>query len=242
MRLIIVRHGDPDYENDTLTGKGCREAKLLSERLSKLDIRDFYCSPLGRARKTASYTLEKMGREAEICDWLREFTVDVADHETGEPRLAWDQLPAYWTDVPEYYDKDKWLDVPMMADADMRNEVKKVSDGIDGILASHGYERCGNLYRAVSPNTDTVVLFCHFGVTCVMLSHLLGVSPMVLWHGTVSLPTSVTELVTEERREGTAYFRMNRFGDLSHLDNAGEPPSFSGRFCEMYKNEDERHD
>lgn len=49
MKLIIIRHGDPDYEHDTLTPKGVREAKLLSERISKLDVKAFYCSPLGRA-------------------------------------------------------------------------------------------------------------------------------------------------------------------------------------------------
>lgn len=41
MKLIIIRHGDPDYENDTLTVKGVREAKLLSERISKLDVKHF---------------------------------------------------------------------------------------------------------------------------------------------------------------------------------------------------------
>lgn len=33
MRLIIVRHGDPDYVKDSLTEKGWREAELLSDRL-----------------------------------------------------------------------------------------------------------------------------------------------------------------------------------------------------------------
>ena len=42
MRLLIVRHGDPDYEHDTLTEKGWREAELLSERLSKLPVKEFY--------------------------------------------------------------------------------------------------------------------------------------------------------------------------------------------------------
>ena len=32
MRLILIRHGDPDYEHDTLTSKGRREAALLAER------------------------------------------------------------------------------------------------------------------------------------------------------------------------------------------------------------------
>ena len=35
MRLLIIRHGDPDYARDNLTEKGKREAKLLSEMLAK---------------------------------------------------------------------------------------------------------------------------------------------------------------------------------------------------------------
>ena len=41
MRLLIVRHGDPDYSIDSLTEKGWKEAEYLSERLSKLDVKDF---------------------------------------------------------------------------------------------------------------------------------------------------------------------------------------------------------
>ena len=36
MKLLIVRHGDPDYSIDSLTEKGWREAEFLSEKLSKL--------------------------------------------------------------------------------------------------------------------------------------------------------------------------------------------------------------
>lgn len=53
MELWIIRHGDPDYVHDSLTEKGVREAKLLAERLSKYNISKIYCSPLGRAQKTA---------------------------------------------------------------------------------------------------------------------------------------------------------------------------------------------
>lgn len=86
MRLLIVRHGDPDYSIDSLTEKGWKEAEYLSERLSKLDVKDFYVSPLGRAKDTASFTLKKMNRTAVECDWLREFDVlidrpDVTDRQ-----------------------------------------------------------------------------------------------------------------------------------------------------------------
>lgn len=39
MRLLIIRHGDPDYARDNLTEKGKREAKLLSEMLAKSNDR-----------------------------------------------------------------------------------------------------------------------------------------------------------------------------------------------------------
>ena len=47
MKLMIIRHGDPDYSIDSLTTTGWEEAELLAERLCKLNIKAFYCSPMG---------------------------------------------------------------------------------------------------------------------------------------------------------------------------------------------------
>lgn len=118
---------------------------------------------------------------------------------------------------------------------------KTVCDGIDELLARHGYVHDGKIYRVERENSDTVVLFCHFGVECVLLSHILKISPVVLWHNFVALPTSVTTLITEEREQGKAVFRCNAFGDISHLYAGDEPASFQARFCETYSNFDERH-
>ena len=41
MRILIVRHGDPDYEIDSLTEKGWVEAGHLSERLASEKIDAF---------------------------------------------------------------------------------------------------------------------------------------------------------------------------------------------------------
>ncbi len=242
MKLIIIRHGDPDYSIDSLTEVGKIEAELLAQRISKLDIRAFYTSPLGRARHTAEPTLKMMGRDAEVLDWLKEFPPRVIRYGGTERSCSWDWLPEIWTKIPEFYDREAWADVPCFAEADMRSAYKRVTDGLDELLARHGYEREGGYYRAVRPNGDTIVLFCHFGLECVLLSYLFGVSPMTLWHGTCAAPTSVTTLNTEERREGVAYFRMASFGDVSHLYAAGREPSFAARFCEQYSNADERHD
>lgn len=47
MRLLIIRHGDPDYEADSLTEKGWREAELLADRMEKEKIDYFLCVPPG---------------------------------------------------------------------------------------------------------------------------------------------------------------------------------------------------
>lgn len=241
MKLIIIRHGDPNYALDTLTPGGWEEAELLAERISKLDVKSFYVSPLGRAQDTASVTLKKMNRTAETMDWLREFPIDII--KPGEERLdvLWDWKPADWTAVPEFFDKDKWQDVPIFAAAGVREGVKNVTDGLDALLARHGYVRNGLYYKAENANEDTIVFFCHFGLECVLLGHLLNVSPMILWHGFCAAPTSVTTVYTEERREGEASFRVSAFGDVSHLYVADREPAFSARFCETFANKEQLH-
>jgi len=242
MKIIIVRHGDPDYVNDTLTPQGHREAQLAANRLARLHDASFYVSPLGRAQDTARYTLDAAGCEAVTLPWLREFHAPILHPDTGDVRIPWDWLPAYWTAEPRYYDRQHWADTKPMLDGHVMEEAQRVFDGLDALLEQHGYRREGNCYRAVQPNRQQIVLFCHFGVQCVMLSHLLGISPMVLWHGFCAAPTAMTVLTTEERREGIALFRLNTFGDTGHLYAADTPPSFSARFCETFDCAEERHD
>ena len=240
MKIIIVRHADPDYSVDSLTPTGWEEAALLSDRLCKLDVKEFYVSPLGRARDTASLTLKKLGREAQVCDWLREFWPPIQRPDQDGLSICWDWLPADWTKEPAFFDYRRWTEPAVMEG--VAEAAREVFDGLDAMLAKNGYVREGENYRVERPNEDTILFFCHFGLECVLLSHLLHVSPMVLWHGTCAAPSSVTILATEERRKGIAAFRMNAFGDTSHLYVAEREPSFSAKFCETYDNMAQRHD
>jgi len=105
MKLLIVRHADPDYDMDSLTETGWVEAELLAKRLEKLDVKAFYVSPLGRAKDTASLTLKAMGREAQECQWLREFKAQVRKPYEDQEGIAWDWIPQSWTDDALCYDR-----------------------------------------------------------------------------------------------------------------------------------------
>lgn len=235
MKILFIRHGDPDYEHDSVTEKGAREIELLADRLEKLDITQFYCSPLGRAKKTAEATLRRLNREAIVYDWLREFPAQCVDEINGGTRLCWDFMPEYWTVRDDFFDKDKWLSDPVYANSDAPETYKAVCDGIDGILKDYGYTRRGNMYVTESSSDATIVIFCHLGVQFAMLSHLLNISPVLLWHGFFVAPSSVTTVCTEEREKGRVYFRCQNLGDISHLYKGGEQMSESGYFQKTYK-------
>ena len=259
MRLLLIRHGEPEqnYDRDCLTEKGKKEASILADRMKRERVDQFYVSPLRRARQTAAPTLAIRGEEAIELDWLKEFSavLDVNDSEflqkaypntkrredgSFEGRIVWDMMPSAWKDDPSYYDLNLWRETPVAACSDLCRVYDRTCAGLDEVLASWGYTRSGNLYLTEQGTNATIAFFCHFGMTCVILSHLWNVSPFVLWHHLVTAPSSVTELYTEEREKGKAVFRTTAIGDTSHLYAAGEKPSFAARFCSVYEN-DERH-
>lgn len=241
MRLLIIRHGDPDYEHDSLTPKGFSEASFLAERLKDEPIDEIFCSPLGRAQATAAPTLQARRQSAETCDWLREFEGHPVAPEEPSPVYSWDRTPAFLAKNDDYYSVDHWLSTPFYASGNVAKEAERVWQGLDKILLAHGYRRDGHFYRVERESHETLAFFCHFGVECVMLSHLLNIAAPALWHGFVALPSSVTTLFTEEREAGQALWRCTGFGDLSHLYAHREPPSFQARFCEAYSDFDQRH-
>ena len=260
MRLLFIRHGDPDYSIDNLTEKGKIEAKLLSDVIGSFGIDEVYQSPLGRAKATCEYSLKVLGKEAVTLDWLREFPAlfdpnlsDTAkkayanelrtNPDTGEyeKRIVWDVLPSYFGDHQELFDRYKWRDSELVKCSNMIEVYDGVKKSFFDFLSDNGYEKDGDIFRVNEGNDKTLALFCHFGITSVLLSMLWNVSPFVPMQYLAAAPTSVTEVVTEEREKGIAIFRTLRIGDISHLTIAGEEPSFSARFCERYENENERH-
>lgn len=234
MKLLIVRHGEPDYAVDSLTEKGRREVALLADRLTKLQVDDFYVSPLGRARDTARATLSRLGREGTELDWLQEFRGRVLDPKTGRYSYAWDFAPQYWTRCPEFWDREAWRDNALVATGNSGAIYDETVAGLDALLAKYGYAREGHMYRTEANSDATVVLFCHFGIGMAMLSHLIGIPFHLLLHGFIMAPSSITTLVTEERVPGEVWFRCTALGDTSHLYAGGEPISHYGLFREHY--------
>ena len=235
MRILLIRHAEPDYTVDSLTPKGRVEAELLSRRLARYTVRDFYSSPLGRARDTAAFTLEKLGRTAEVLPWLQEFRGTSPDPETGGHRwIAWDVKPRIWSGSPGIMDYRRWMDAPIFDGGNVREVWQETTDGIDGLLGRYGYRKDGPVWRCDHNEEFTIALFCHFGISMAVVAYLTDISPMILWQRVLCMPSSVTEVVTEERIRGEVAFRVTKLGDLTHLEAAGENRSTAGLFPECF--------
>lgn len=260
MKLIFIRHGDPDYVRDGLTEKGKIEAKALADMIERYNIDEVYQSPLGRAVETAEYSLKVLGKKVTTCEWLREFPALIDPNlseevvrayskefkinpETGkyDKHIIWDMLPSYYGSHPELFDLNKWRDADILKYSNTLEVYDHVTSEFASLLESYGYVRDGYAYKVKEGNNKTIAFFCHYGITGVLLSYLWHVSPFVPLQYMAVAPTAVTVVATEEREKGIATFRTIRMGDISHLNLAGEEPSFSARFCEKFENENERH-
>ena len=222
MKLYVIRHGTPNYENDCLTEKGRQEAALLAKRLMGERIDAVYTSPMGRARETAAAYTALSGHTAEVCEWLHEFDVSVNDLTLGERVITWDMRPKIWTRSELLFDRRRYAEAPEVIGTDMFPRAEAVRLGLDELLARHGLIREGGAFRKQGNTDVTVALFCHFGAGCVVIAQLLGISPMLTLQGFSADPTAVATLCTDDRFEDVVNFRLHGYGDTYHLGGGNE--------------------
>ncbi len=241
MKLLIIRHAEPDYEHDSLTPRGVIEAEALRDYLKDKRIDKVYSSPYGRAFLTAKISLEGKSLDIKVLDFLHEFNNYVDQPLNPYNHYCWDFYPEYFTTQKEFYDRDASLKHPLSVEFGLDKQYKLVSEGLDEILKENGYERCGGYYAAVKPNDNVIAIYCHLGTMGILMSHLTGIPYLLINQHFAVAPSGVTVINTEERHKGIAQWRISRYGDVSHLILKGLEPSFHARFCEQFT-DDTRHE
>lgn len=222
MRLLIIRHADPEYVTDSLTSAGKKEASALASRLKtglEGEITHIYSSPMGRARATASCTEAALSKKAAIEHWTRELSYWPRLSGTsrpGEGGLAMWDISADTVRAASDLGRDsQWEIVREIGEAQPHFE-QLICDS-DTFLARHGYVREGHRYRIVKGNRDIVAVFCHGGFGLTWLAHLLGVPLAVAWTSFYLPPSSLTTILFDERSADYACPRAIGIGDVGHL-------------------------
>lgn len=176
MKIIFIRHGDPDYDHDCLTELGHVQAVALSEHIKDLKIDKVFTSTQGRAIQTCDHCLvHHPNLKPERFDWMRE--------------LMWGDLSgdAYSTDGPwlkndtfvktdhAYPAGDTWKDDPRIRNDRLVGDVESRIASFDEFIKRFGMTREGQLYHISQKCDDTIVIFCHGGLTTALVSHLLNI-------------------------------------------------------------------
>ena len=176
MRIIFVRHGEPDYAHDCLTEMGRLQAVDAAERLRNEGIEEIFSSPLGRAAETAAATADLLKRPVQTLDYMRELHWGSIDGTSlpsdGHPwdladlmaEEGWDLTNPGWREHPYFRNNQ------VTANADL------VAEKTDEWLRTLGYEREGAFYRCVRPDNrqKTVALFSHGGSSAAAIGHILN--------------------------------------------------------------------
>jgi len=235
MKLVFIRHADPDYPNNTLTEKGFLEAEALAKCYSSDDFDYIYTSPLPRARITCD-TVIKGKKEVHEVKWLEEFGHPLKYK--GKTIPNWDLLPTLIEENKDDLISNNYLESELMKSGDISKHINEVISNFDKVLKEHGYQREGLNYKVINPNKDTIVFFGHLGIISVLISHLIHIPYWQVAQYFCLLTSSVTTFISEERHDDIAQFRCYSLSDISHLKKAGLKPSFAARFRETRLDDD----
>ncbi len=225
MKIYLIRHGDPDYANDTLTERGHGEAEALVAYLNAENIQQVVSSPMGRARDTARYTAESLGLEVTVEPWMAELSLRA---DTEVRRSSWD-IPGHAIRNDEYLRDTANLGlVPSLPEPRVREITEELQKGSDRFLASLGYVRDGGVYRIEKQNDRKIAVFAHGGFGLTWLSLLLEIPTPLMWSGFFLHTSSVTQILFDERSNTLATPRCLMIGALPHLFAASLEPGKAG--------------
>lgn len=176
MRIIFVRHGEPDYANDCLTGTGKIQAEKAAQRLRDEGIEEIWSSPLGRAAETAQAASDVLGLPVRTLDFMREVRWGSTNGELlfadGHPWDIVNEMARQGIDLT----RTDWRSSPYFRTNRVTEYVDSVEKGIDAWLAGFGYVREGAFYRHLTEEKQhrTVALFSHGGSSSAAIGHMLN--------------------------------------------------------------------
>ena len=221
MRIIFVRHGEPNYELDCLTEEGRKQAAAAAERLAGEGISEIYASSCGRAAETASYTARRLNLPVTTLDYMHEISWGGENvPEEGHPWTLGDRMLENGFD---FFGQD-WQAHPFFRENLARDYYRMIAGEIDAFLAGQGYLHDERRFFCRQEQEKTIALFSHGGSGACVLAHLLNLPfPYVC----SVLPYDFTSVIILNFpvRPGVWVFpRIELFNDAAHIRKKPSAP------------------
>ena len=219
MRLLLVRHGET-YANASgqvqgqgespsfdLSARGRAQARACGERLDREGPKPthVYASPLSRAAETARLIVEQWGMEIEYWD-------DLMEHDVGSASgLTLDEIAARHPELDLAFEQIRGFEGLPGAEP-LEARVERGGRAIDEIIRRHSQD-------------DVVLAVAHGGI----MSHLVRaiLNSDRTWAIDIrntaifDFSLDVERWSLEGPHRGHRIWRINAFGDASHIDGLG---------------------
>lgn len=219
MRIIFVRHAQPDYKQDCLTPIGHLQAQAAAERLKDEPIAKIYSSTCGRAIETAEYVARQKGLAIEEkFDFMRELRWgrldDIPIAHNGQPWFTVGEMVRTGQSVV----KPEWqTEEPFSKNLKLLALVEPIAQSFDQLLSSYGLDREGEYYRVRRCDESTIAMVSHAGSSSMALSHLFNL-PFPFFCAAISPAFTAITVVTFLGKPGELVSpRFELVNDARHI-------------------------
>ena len=215
MRIIFVRHGEPDYVRHCLTPTGRKQAQACAQRLAHEGISAVYASPMGRATETASYTAALLGLPVQTLDYMHE--VVWGGPETPDEGHPWTLGARMINEDNVDFFRQDWRAHPFFAENAVTRAYDHVAACFDVFMAEHGYAHQGRRFLCSAHAQETVAVFSHGGSGACAMAHLLSLPYPYVY---TVLPYDFTSIIILEfpvRPGEYVHPRVELFNDIAHI-------------------------
>ncbi len=219
MRIVFVRHGEPDYASDSLTALGREQARAAAVRLKEEGVEEIWSSPLGRALETAKAASDALRLPVQTLDFMREVRWGSMDGNeilcSGHPWAIVFEMAGLGLDL----NAPNWRDLPYFRNNRLLECIDRIENGIDEWLERYGYVREGRYYRHTTEEKRqrTIALFSHGGSSCAAMGHILNLQfpcACALLHIDY---TGITVVQMESRSGSGTLSRLTLSNDARHI-------------------------
>jgi broad specificity phosphatase PhoE len=181
IELVLVRHGEPDWERGKATGDpgltelGRLQAARTAALLKRYPIDVIYCSPLQRALETAEIVGGAQQLKPLVIDDLEEIQAPALRN------LSQAEVDSYFAAAARRTLQERWTGFP--SGESFRHFHKRVSSAIETILGHYDvHSRLSEEFTVWSAPARShvlrIALVAHGGTNAVALTHLLGIPPV----------------------------------------------------------------
>lgn len=188
MTLYLIRHAEPDYENDTLTPYGISQAKKLAQWFKDIKLDQLCYSDSNRNRLTASFIEKECNIFSRKVEW------GDSNRKNEKPLSPWKIKDRIIKETESIPDNDEWKNIPEFKNCNVIQNIEKHCRQFDEFLLSAGFKHENKLFKVIKNDDQNIAVVCHGGAIAVILSHLLNISFFQLITHVEFQPASVTKI------------------------------------------------